>query len=128
LSGLEAWPPNVRPGELAVTFWGTGAEEGAFCGAEEPSGRPGEEKLSGWLEDLEQRLPIFGVPHSAVVACCGDAMACCGGMARRGEVGWLTTTTTTGVRPGMRSLLGFAWRGVARRSWGLKLVGVFAPP
>lgn len=36
-------------------------EEESFAGgfAAEPRTRPGEEKASGWLEDLEQMLPIF---------------------------------------------------------------------
>ena len=46
LSGLVAPPPNVRPGEFAVAVFGTGTDDGAFCGVE-PSGLPGDEKLSG---------------------------------------------------------------------------------
>lgn len=36
-------------------------EEESFAGgfAAEPRTRPGEEKASGWLEDLEQMLPIL---------------------------------------------------------------------
>lgn len=38
-----------------------GAEEESFAGGfgPEPRTRPGEEKASGWLEDLEQMLPIL---------------------------------------------------------------------
>lgn len=47
-SELEApsLPPRVRPGVLAMTFCGTGAELG-FAVEFEPSVRPGAEKLSG---------------------------------------------------------------------------------
>lgn len=49
-------PPSGLPGELVVILGGTGAEDGV--GSDSPTTRPWPGKLSGLLEDLEQRLPI----------------------------------------------------------------------
>lgn len=47
-----------------MTLAGTGADEGAFCGVD-PSARPGVEKLSGSLDDFEQRFPILLIAFCA---------------------------------------------------------------
>jgi hypothetical protein len=43
---------------LVVSFAGTGDDVGFGWGPPEPTGRPGPEKLSDWLADLEQMFPI----------------------------------------------------------------------
>ncbi len=56
LPNVLPWPCVADFGICAlVVFWG--AEEGA---EEEPMTRPGVEKLSGLLEEREQRFPILG--------------------------------------------------------------------
>jgi hypothetical protein len=57
--GASSLPPRVRPGVLVVTFLGTGVVVALGVCEDEPSVRPGVEKFSGWLEDLEQMLPIL---------------------------------------------------------------------
>jgi hypothetical protein len=49
---------------LLITLLGTDADVGLGACEFDPSVRPGAEKLSGSLEDLEQRLPMFEVDHS----------------------------------------------------------------
>lgn len=53
--------PNVRPCPcpLGICARGVGFGGGAEEEEEEPMTRPGVEKLSGLLDEREQRLPIF---------------------------------------------------------------------
>lgn len=58
--------PSARPGVVAVIFGFTAAGTGALAGvsAVDPSTRPGPEKLSSLLADLEQMLPMTTATES----------------------------------------------------------------